>query len=500
MKKYIFMRTLRSLVSIFLVTTLTYAIIYTLVPSRLIFLQDPNYNKMVTTPDKKVNYENTVFEKTGYIEYYNSKELQQKASKMDSSVNVAVTDKNKAIYKKYIKSLGKGWKLHQFKTSKAFYATRKISVVERVVKFYANLFVIDHPWKVQDPSNPNLKRYIHIENDTSAGLSVVGSGTTHKYLLYFNTKFPYIHQNFVTLNLGNSYPTYANIPVLQVITQGQGKAKATEVKFPKGQTKVSPIDIYSRTYKSPKNADALDKANFGANDAYTATKNNFEDPSMITNSFIAGIIGIVISYAVGLPIGLFMARFKDKVSDNVLTAIMTFLLAVPSIAIIYVLRYFGSKIGFADTFPSLGAHDWRSYAAPGIILGVLNIPGIVIWFRRYLVDLQGSDFVRFARAKGLSESEISKKHLFKHAMVPVISGIPASIILTITGATLTETVFAFPGMGKMLIDSIRAANNSMVVGLVFVFTVLSIFSLLVGDICMTILDPRIKLSSKKGGN
>lgn len=500
MKKYIFMRTLRSLVSIFLVTTLTYAIIYTLVPSRLIFLQDPNYNKMVTTPDKKANYENTVYERTGYIDYYTSKELQEKASKFDKSVTVDATEKNKEIYKKYIASLGNGWELHQFKTSKAFYATRKISVAERVFKFYANLFVIDHPWKIKDESNPNLKRYVRFENDPAIGPSIVGSGTKHKYLLYFNSKFPYIHQNFVSLNLGDSYPTYANIPVLQVITEGQGKALSQQTKFPTGQTKMSPIDMYSRTYKSPKDTDGLDKANFGKDDAYTATRNNYEDPSMITNSFIAGVIGVVLAYAIGLPVGLYMARFKDRLPDTVLTTIMTFLLAVPSIAVIYVIRYFGAKIGFADTFPALGAHDWRSYALPGIVLASLNIPVIVIWFRRYLVDLQGSDFVRFARAKGMTEDEISKKHLFKHAMVPIISGIPSSIILTITGATLTETVFAFPGMGKMLIDSIRAANNSMVVGLVFIFTVLSIFSLLVGDICMTIIDPRIKLSTKKGGN
>lgn len=82
--------------------------------------------------------------------------------------------------------------------------------------------------------------------------------------------------------------------------------------------------------------------------------------------------------------------------------------------------------------------------------------------------------------------------------MPIVNGIPQAIVGTIAGATLTETVFAFPGMGKMLIDSIKAANNSMVVGLVFIFAVLSILALLVGDILMTILDPRIKLSGKGG--
>ena len=83
-------------------------------------------------------------------------------------------------------------------------------------------------------------------------------------------------------------------------------------------------------------------------------------------------------------------------------------------------------------------------------------------------------------------------------MVPIVNGIPGAIVGTIAGATLTEKIFAFPGMGKMLIDAIASANNTMVIGLVFIFAILAIFALLVGDILMTVLDPRIKLSSKGG--
>ena len=104
-----------------------------------------------------------------------------------------------------------------------------------------------------------------------------------------------------------------------------------------------------------------------------------------------------------------------------------------------------------------------SYVLPAVILGLLGAPGTAIWIRRYMIDLQSQDFVRFARAKGLSEKEISNKHIFKNAMVPLVSGIPGAVIGVIGGATLTETVFAFPGMGKMLIDSVKASNNSMVV-------------------------------------
>ncbi|MGT2847338.1 ABC transporter permease [Streptococcus massiliensis] len=497
MKKYIFMRILRSLVSIFLVTTLIYTIVYTMVPRRLIFKQDPNYNKIAKTPDSKDNYENTIYERMGYIDYYDSKELQEKASKENSSVTVEGNATNKKIYEDYIKKIGNGWKLYQFKESKQFYAVRQVPVYERVFGFYANLIQVDHPWVIKDSSNKNLKRSISIENDPSVGWSLVGSGTRHKYLIYFNGSFPFIHQNIITLNLGTSYPTYANIPVLQVITQGQGQTKTQEVQFPKGK-KMSSVNIYSRTYKSPSKADARDIANYGEGDAYTATENNYQYPSMIVNSSIIGLIGVIISYALALPLGAYMARFKNTWFDTGTTAFLTFLLSLPTIALVYVVRLVGSSIGFPDSFPILGAGDWRSYVLPSFILGILSVPGLAIWVRRYMIDQQSSDYVRFARAKGLSEKEISAKHIMKNAMVPIVQGIPAAILSVIVGATLTESVFAFPGMGKMLIDSAKAANNSMVVGLTFIFTGLSIIALLTGDILMTILDPRIKLSSKGG--
>ena len=328
------MRVLRSLVSIFLVTTLTYTIIYTMVPRKLIFKQDTNYNKIATTADKRDNYENTVYERMGYIEYYDTKELQEKASQMDASVTVEANDTNKAIYEKYIKQIGHGWTLGEFTESGQFYATREIPIFERVFKFYANLIDIDHTNKIQDPENPDLKRYLRFENDPAIGWSLVGSGTKHKYLLYFNSQFPFVHQNFVNINLGDSYPTYANSPVLQVITQGQGQTKTSQVQFPTGK-KTSSVNIYSRTYKSPSQADSREVANYGKDDPYTATESNYQYPSMIASSAVVGLIGLVISYAIAVPLGSAMARFKNTWIDSFSTGALTFLMALPTIALVY---------------------------------------------------------------------------------------------------------------------------------------------------------------------
>ena len=128
---------------------------------------------------------------------------------------------------------------------------------------------------------------------------------------------------------------------------------------------------------------------------------------------------------------------------------------------------------------------------------MLGVGNSVIWMRRYMVDQQLSDYVKFARSKGLTETEISRRHIFKNAIIPIVNGIPGAFIFSIAGAFVTETIFAVPGMGKMLPDSVLAHNNPIAIGLVFIFTVLGVLSVLLGDIAMTLVDPRIKLAVRE---
>ena len=186
---------------------------------------------------------------------------------------------------------------------------------------------------------------------------------------------------------------------------------------------------------------------------------------------------------------------KGLLVDNIGVTIITVLISVPSLAFIYFFRFLGNKfLGLPDLFPALGAGNVLSYVLPTIILGLLSVSGLVIWVRRYMIDQQSTDYVKFAKAKGLSNKEISRRHIFRNAIIPIVNGIPGSIILAITGATITETIFAVPGMGKMLPDSILTHNNPVVMALVLIFTTLSILSIFLGDIAVTMVDPRINLN------
>jgi oligopeptide transport system permease protein len=467
--------------------------IYSLVPRRDIFKQDPNVQKLAGTPDKLLDYEDNAYRKMNYIDYLDTKSLIAQTEKANPKKTVTSkhTAANKALFQKWADD--NGFVLHRYQISKDYYVTRELPLWERLGRFYGNMIQIDTPWAIHDKSNPKLARYLRIENDKTVGWALVGSGTKYRYQIYFNGSFPFIHQNFIKLNLGVSYPTFAGNNVTDVIGGRQGQTVTTKYKFPNGQTMNTADNVYTRQYQSPSKRDQMAYDRY--EDSYTDVDQNYEDPSMIGTSMRAGIWALVISYLIAIPIALGMARMKGKWFDKFFTGIVTVLIAVPSLAFIYTFRYIGSAMGLPDSFPTKGASAFSSWVGPTVILGLLGVSGIIIWFRRYMVDQQQSDYVKFARSKGLTDREIYRKHIFKNASIPIVQGLPGNIIGLISGATITETVFAMPGMGKMLPDAIISHNNSIVIALVFVFTTIAVVSVLLGDILMSIVDPRIKLAA-----
>ena len=123
-----------------------------------------------------------------------------------------------------------------------------------------------------------------------------------------------------------------------------------------------------------------------------------------------------------------MALFKNSWFDSISTATLTFMMSLPTIALVYIVRLAGSFVGLPDSFPVLGAQDWRSYVLPSLILGFVEC-AIYRSLDSSLHDRYPfARFRPFCSFKGLSEREISRKHIFKNAMVPLVSGIPGSII------------------------------------------------------------------------
>ena len=489
MKKYILGRIVKSLISIFVVVSLVIVMVYTLIPRENIFKNDTSIQKM--KGDQKNSYMYQKWDELGYLDYMSQPDMcRAYATEVESCIKG-----NKAQVALAIEGAkGDGFEIKQYTTNKKYYAIHEYNVFELLGHFYANLLTVDHPNKVVDDNNPNLERKYYFGKDHNGVPAVMCSGCENKYQLYFDSSFPFIHQNAIKLNFGTSYPTKMGVDTLDVIGGNQGSPVKTEVTFPTGVTQESPLLLHSCQYKPTQTLDKIDREKF--TDNYAKCEMQLDSPSMITTSYIFGISSLILAYVIAIPAGIGMARKKGKFADKLGIVYINLLSSVPSLAFIFVVKQIGQGFGFPDKFPQYGFGDFRSYILPILILGLLSTTGLMMWMRRYMIDQSNADYVKFARAKGLSEKEIFNKHILKNAIIPIVNGIPASIILCISGSVITESVFAIPGMGKMLPDSINLLNNNMVITLTFVYTSLSVFSVLAGDLLMTWVDPRIKLTEK----
>ena len=492
MKKYILSRLIKSIFAILVVVAIVVVILYRLVPTYKVFESDDTYRKL--KGNNKTQYTYKKLEELGYLDYMTMSEM---AKKYANGNTQALDPKSDAAKEGLSFAKSDGYTVQLLDKNDElrgqYIAYKYYNVVQLIGKFFSRMVVIDSPGKIQDENNPDLKRGYSIAKDMNAVPALVCSGCKYKYQIYFNSSFPFIHQNFFKLYFGESYPTFSGLNTLDVIGGGQGTMKKFEQTFPTGQKSKSAILQHSASYKYE--LDHLDKKRF--DDHYADTKNKYESPSMIGTSFIFGVFSIIFAYAFALPAGISMARNKGKWQDRLGIVYINLLIAVPSLAFIFFMRYLGSFLGMPDKFPLLGFKSIKSFIMPIIILGLMSTPSLMMWIRRYMVDQQNADYVKFAKAKGLSQKEISKNHILKNAIIPIVNGIPMSIILAISGAVITESLFAIPGMGKMLPDAIKTANNNMVITITFIFTTLSVLSVFVGDLLMTFVDPRISLNVKE---
>ena len=487
MGKYILTRLLKAAISLFCVVSIVIAMIFTLIPRTKVLDLDNGYKKM--TGDNKTVYKYNRFKDLGYLKFERITEMCKNESEDYDACVIAGSSENERVIALY---QDKGYTIEYLKSGAA-YAYRDNNIFELVGNYWANLLVIDHPWKVQDANNPDLERKYYVGLDHNNRPAIMCSGCTYKYQVYFNGSFPFIHSNTIKLNFGLSYPTKVGIPTLDVIGTGQGEQKKTVQTFPTGLEKESALNLYTAQYKST--LDHLDEQMF--TDHYATCDSYYSSPSMIQTSLIFGLISIILAYCTAIPLGILMARKKDGIVDKLGIAYINIVIAMPSLALIFFIRQIATNLGMPDKFPLLGFNDVRSYITPILILTILNMPSLMTWTRRYMVDQSNSDYVKFAKAKGLSQKEIFSRHIMKNALIPIVNGIPQSVVACISGALITESAFAIPGMGKMLPDAIKQMNNNMVVTLVFIFASFAMIAVIVGDVLMTIVDPRIQLANKK---
>ena len=529
MAKYVLKRLLHGAVSVVLVVTIVMLLVYGLMNRDKVFVADGNYNKQAN--NNRVTYRYRRWEEFGYLDYIpyadyinelaGNGELDEETRSQAVTLGRADDGSNDSeIAAEYIKKFtdyytSKGYEVTRLKAvvlrnkladggQPALFAYKDLSLWQRLVSYFKGLIVIDNIHKVPDnvdigkrglsftlydPLNMN-----HETGEKKFSPAITGNGTTHKYLFYFDNQFPYVHQNFLTVHLGTSFSVTQGVDVFQTMTQSQGSWIQSLITYPSGLKEMSADNLHTATYvQGSKDASTLNSDRF--TDDYTNVSATRNSMSRMGFSFVIGIISTIIVYILGLPLGVLMARYKEGLLDKVGTVYIMFISAVPSLAYIFIFKAIGRVMGLPTTF-MMDSATKMMFVLPIVSLALPSIASMMKWMRRYMIDQMNSDYVKFARSGGMSETEIFFKHVMKVAAIPIVQGIPGSLLFAMTGALITERVYLIPGAGGLLIDAINQYDNAVIVGVTLFYAILSVLSLILGDVMMAMVDPRISFTEK----
>ena len=521
MTKYLINRILRSIVSVILVVGIVMIMIYSLLDRNLIFAKDGTYSKLASNAREIYTYR--CWEDYGYLDLVNYTEyVQELANKgeIDEDTRAEAAsfarkaENDSDVVKEYAEKFTKEYESKGYTVlrrdavtmkknklvnggQQTFFAYKNIPVIGRLGNYLKNLVTHDSINYVQeDIGERGLTFTWHdpVYGGEKFSPAILGNGTFHKYLLYCDNRFPFIHQNLFTINLGTSYSVNQGIDVFITMNSTQGSYTASTITYPTGVIEESADDLHTATYMpGSRETNPVNIAHFA--DDYTNVSTVKSNPSKIGFSFIIGIISVALDYLLGIPLGIVMARKKDGLVDKLGTIYVVFIIAVPSLAYIFLFKAIGNKLGLPITF-DMESKSKLMYVLPIISLSLPSIAGLMKWLRRYMIDQMNADYVKFARSGGLSEKEIFSKHILKNAAIPVIHGIPGSVLGALVGAIITERVYVVPGAGNLLTKAINFYDNGVIVGVTLFYAVLSVLSLILGDILMSMVDPRISFTSK----
>lgn len=202
----------------------------------------------------------------------------------------------------------------------------------------------------------------------------------------------------------------------------------------------------------------------------------------------------LVSILFALPLGVIAAVKQNTWIDGVSMFIALLGVSMPVfwLALLMILL-FSLKLGW---FPTSGSDRWNSIVLPAVALGFLHMASIARTTRSSMLETIRQDYIRTVRAKGVPENKVITRHALKNALIPTITIIGLQIGAMMGGSVLTETVFAWPGIGRLMIQSIQARDIPMVLGCVIMFSMMFAVVNLIVDLLYGFVDPRIKSQYK----
>lgn len=231
--------------------------------------------------------------------------------------------------------------------------------------------------------------------------------------------------------------------------------------------------------------------------------NSFKKPDTTANEIIfehfptsakVGGIAVLVSLLIGVPLGVAAALNRGRGMDWFCMVFATVGISAPVFVISVLLMYL--FCGVFPVLPNFGLNDWKSYILPVSCLAFNPIAYIARQIRSSMLEAMEQDYVRTARAKGVSEFWVVAKHAMKNAIMPVITYLGPLVAGLLTGSFIVERLFSISGIGRYFVQSISDRDYTMIMGITIFFGVFVVICNLVVDVLMAVIDPRVKLSEK----
>ena len=205
---------------------------------------------------------------------------------------------------------------------------------------------------------------------------------------------------------------------------------------------------------------------------------------------LAGI-AVAVALLLGIPLGCVAAYNRGKFWDNFVIVLGTCGIAIPSFIVSVLLLYtFGSKL---NILPTIGLNDVKSYIMPVTALAFYPAAYITRLMRSSLLDVMGQDYIRTAKAKGVSNFMILFKHALRNAILPIVTYVGPMLAYLMTGSFVVEKIFTIPGLGREFVSCIVNRDYTMIMGTTIILATLVIAANVIVDILYKVIDPRVNL-------
>ena len=222
-------------------------------------------------------------------------------------------------------------------------------------------------------------------------------------------------------------------------------------------------------------------------------------------SFAVALIATVLEFMIAIPLGITAATHQYSIRDYIVTVLVMIGISLPSFFFGQILKdLFAYKLGW---FPSQGFVNASGSSEGLALMGeklyymvlpiltvvILSIGGRMRMTRTNMLEVMNSDYIRTARAKGLSERKVIYKHAFRNTLIPIVTTLAGLLPSLFSGAIITEQVFGLPGIGNVALDAMNRGDIPFIMGYNMFLALLSVIGVLLSDLMYALVDPRVKL-------